>query len=209
MLPHGALLWLLAVQFFVAQVVVASAWATPFSLTTRFISDLGNTVCAPYPDPSSIFVCSPWHAGMNASFIVLGITMTVGAVLSRRAFTAGWRRDLAVVLFVAAGAGVAMVGLYPENEDITNHAIGAGVNFVGGNAALILFGLAAPSMPSRPGFVRFSVTAGVVGLVSTALFASGHHLGLGTGGIERFAAYPMTIWQIVAGVVLRRMGRSG
>src|SRR5229473_5466772 len=119
----GALAWLLAVQFFVAQVVVASAWTTPFSLKTRYISDLGNTACGHYPPRSSLIVCSPWHAGMNASFIIVGITMAVGAILARRAFEAGWRRRLAVTLFVAAGLGVVMVGVYPENENITNHAI--------------------------------------------------------------------------------------
>ena len=90
----GALAWLLAAQFFAAQVVVASAWTTPFSLTTRVISDLGNTACGRYPNASSLIVCSPWHAGMNASFILVGMTMAAGAILARGAFTAGWRRDL-------------------------------------------------------------------------------------------------------------------
>ena len=68
----GALAWLLAAQFFVAQVVVASAWTMPFSLKTRPISDLANTACEPYPNPASAGVCSPSHAGMNASFIIVG-----------------------------------------------------------------------------------------------------------------------------------------
>lgn len=195
----GALAWILAAQFFAAQVAVASAWTMPFSLRTRFISDLGNTACGPYPNPSSVIVCSPWHAAMNASFIIVDITMAAGAILARDAFTPGWRRSLAVALFVVAGVGVLMVGVYPENENITNHSIGAGVNFIGGNIALILFGLAVPSTPSRPGFVWFSITAGIVGLVSTGLFVSRHDLGFGPGGIERFAAYTTSTWQIVAG----------
>jgi len=205
----GALAWLLAAQFFAAQVAVASAWTMPFSVKTRFISDLGNTACGPYPSPSSVIVCSPWHAGMNASFIIVGITMAAGAILARRAFRAGGRRSLAVALFVAAGVGVLMVGVYPENESITNHSIGAGINFIGGNTALILFGLAVPSIPSRPGFKWFSITAGIVGLVSTALFVSRHDLGLGPGGIERFAAYTTTTWQIVAGLVVLQQPESG
>jgi len=200
----GALAWLLAAQFFVAQVAVASAWTTPFSLKTRFISDLGNTACGPYPNPSSVIVCSPWHAGMNASFIIVGITMAAGAILARSAFKASWRRSLAVALFVAAGGGVLMVGVYPENENITIHSIGAGINFIGGNAALVLFGLTVPSTASRPRFIWFSITAGIVGLISTALFVVRHDLGLGPGGIERLAAYTTTTWQIVAGLVVLR-----
>ena len=148
----GAIAWLLAAQFFVAQVAVAAAWTIPFSLKTRFISDLGNTACGPYPNPSSVIVCSPWHAGMNASFIIVGITMAAGAILTRSAFTAGWRRGLAVALFVAAGLGVLMVGVYPENENITIHSIGAAMNFIGGNMALVLFGLSVPSTSSRSQF---------------------------------------------------------
>jgi hypothetical membrane protein len=202
----GALAWLLAAQFFVAQVAVASAWTMPFSLKTRSISDLGNTACGPYPNHSSVIVCSPWHAGMNASFVVVGITMAAGAILARGAFRAGWRRSLAVALFIAAGIGVLMVGIYPENENTMNHLIGAGINFVTGNAALVLFGLALPSTPPRPWFIGFSISAGILGLVSTILFASHHDLGLGPGGIERFAAYTTATWQIVAGAVVLRQG---
>jgi hypothetical membrane protein len=204
MVRLGALAWLLAAQFFVAQVVVASAWTKPFSLKTRYISDLGNTRCGPSRSPASVSVCSPWHAVMNASFIVVGITMAIGAILARRAFKAGWQGSLAVVLFVAAGAGVMMVGIYPENENILSHSTGAGINFIGGNLALILFGMAVPPMPSRSGFMGFSIVSGIVGLVSTFLFVSRHDLGLGLGGIERFAAYTTTIWQIVAGWMLWR-----
>jgi len=204
----GALAWLLAAQFFVAQVAVASAWTTPFSLKTRFISDLGNTACGPYPNPSSVIVCSPWHAGMNASFVIVGITMAAGAILARSAFKTGWRRGLAVALFVAAGVGVSTVGVYPENENITVHSIGAGINFIAGNTALVLFGLAVSSTSSRPRFVWFSIMAGILGLIATALFVARHDVGLGPGGIERLAAYTTTTWQIVAGLVVLRQSES-
>ena len=105
--------------------------------------------------------------------------------------------------------GVLMVGVYPENENSTNHATGAGINFIAGNTALILFGLAVPSPPSRPGFIAFSVTAGILGLVSTVLFVSRHDLGLGPGGIERLAAYTTTTWQIVAGLTVLRRPEPG
>src|SRR4029077_8587406 len=82
----GAIVWVLAVQFFVAQIVVQSAWVTPFSLTQNFISDLGNTDCGPYPPDSGMYVCSPWHTWMNASFILLGLIILVGAALVRKAF---------------------------------------------------------------------------------------------------------------------------
>jgi hypothetical membrane protein len=200
----GAIAWILDAQFYVAQVVVASRWSTPFDLSTRMISDLGNTACGPYPRPTSDIVCSPWHRTMNLSFVVVGITMAAGAMLTVPAFNPGWRRGLAVPLFVAAGVGVMLVGIYTENEATTNHAIGAGINFIAGNLALILFGLAWPRPQSNSWFGAFSVLSGVAGLVATVLFALGRDLGIGLGGMERVAAYTTTTWQIVAGLAILR-----
>jgi hypothetical membrane protein len=199
---------MLAAQFFVAQLVVASAWPGPFSLRTRMISDLGNTACGPSHRPRSTGACSPWHAAMNASFVIVGVTMAAGALLTRRAFKPGWRSGLAVALFVAAGAGVILVGWYPENENAATHVIGAGVNLVAGNTALILFGLATPQSPPRLRLSAFSVIAGLAGLIATILIASHRDLGLGAGTIERVAAYTISSWQIVAGIALRLQVRA-
>jgi hypothetical membrane protein len=135
--------------------------------------------------------------------------MAAGAILTRSTFTAGWRRGLAVALFVAAGLGVLMVGVYPENENITIHSIGAAMNFIGGNMALVLYGLSVPSTSSRSQLRWFSITTGIVGLTSTGLFVARHDLGLGAGGMERLAAYTTTTWQIVAGLIVLRQPESG
>jgi hypothetical membrane protein len=205
----GAMAWALAAQFFVMQVVVATAFTRPFSLRFDYISDLGNTVCGPYPAGSTHLVCSPWHVAMNTSFIVLGVTMILGALLTRAAFPPGWVRTLAAALFIAAGVGVIVVGLYPENTDNARHVLGAGLNFVAGNIAMIVFGLALAQHPAVHRPLRIiSLVAGTLGLLGTGLFVSGIYLGLGLGGMERVAAYPMSVWQIVAGVALLRGAES-
>jgi hypothetical membrane protein len=198
----GAVAWILAVQFFVAQIVVASAWTVPFSLKTRMISDLGNTACGPARRPVAAVHCSPWHAVMNASFVIVGITMAAGALLTRRAFLDRWQATLAAALFVVAGAGVILVGLNPENENAGIHLVGAGVNFVAGNTALILFGLGLPKSPRRPWLRWFTIAAGVAGLIATMMIVLQRDLGLGPGGIERVAAYTTSSWQVVAGLRL-------
>src|SRR5437868_10337754 len=99
----GAFIWILAVQFFVAQIVVQSAWVTPFSLIQNFISDLGNTTCGPYPKDSTMYVCSPWHAWMNASFILLGLIILVGAMLIRKRFPPIRSRAAGLLLLALAG----------------------------------------------------------------------------------------------------------
>jgi hypothetical membrane protein len=202
----GAIAWVLAVQFFITQVVVAPAWPRPFSLANDYISDLGNTVCQSYPVGVDRLVCSPWHLAMNTSFMVLGVTMMVGAFFTRRAFPDGWVATLAAVLFSLAGIGVFVVGVYPENTDNARHVLGAGLNFTAGNIAMIVFGLALAQRPAAyPSLRRFSLFSGALGLAATLLFTSGHYLGIGLGGMERVAAYPMTVWQIVAGTAFLRL----
>src|SRR5258706_3544173 len=120
----GAFIWILAVQFFIAQIVVQSAWTTPFSLTQNFISDLGNTTCGPYPKDSAMYVCSPWHAWMNASFILLGLIILSGAALAHKAFPPGGARASGLLLLALAGAGIILVGIYPEDTNIGYHRIG-------------------------------------------------------------------------------------
>jgi hypothetical membrane protein len=199
MIRLGSLAWLSALQFFVAQVLVAHEWPGSFNLAERNISDLGATSCGAI-HAAARMSCSPWHAVMNASFVTIGFTMAMGGILARDAFVPGARRTMAILLFCAAGAGVVLVGLFPENTASAVHVAGAAVNFLAGNVALICFGLALPAR--RPRLSQFSVVAGALGVVSTVLVGTGHDAGLGHGTIERLAAYPIAIWQIVAGAAL-------
>jgi hypothetical membrane protein len=196
----GACVWILAVQFFIAQIVVQSAWVTPFSLTQNFISDLGNTTCGPYPPDSAMYVCSPWHTWMNASFILLGLTILVGAALVRIAFPPGRSRAAGLMLLALAGVGIIAVGLFPEDVNITYHRLGAAAHFILGNLAMVAMGIALWTVRRRPVLAVYSIVSGVVGLLATVLFISEHYLGMGTGGMERLAAYPLPLWLIVAGI---------
>lgn len=200
----GTIAWISSVQFFLAQLVVQSAWTTPFSLTRNYISDLGNTACGPFPADSGMYVCSPWHAGMNASFTLIGLTVAFGATLLRNAFRSArlWRWGLALVAL--GGFGFVLVGLFPENVNFPPHRLGATLQFVSGNLGQVVLG--ASMLGSRHGqrWAGYSITSGVVGLLATALFASGHYLSIGIGGMERLAAYPLPFWTIVMGMALRR-----
>jgi hypothetical membrane protein len=70
-----------SLQYFVAQVIAASAWEPPYSWRLNAISDLGAVGCGPFDGRS---VCSPLNGVMNASFILLGLAMTAGSVLLSR-----------------------------------------------------------------------------------------------------------------------------
>jgi hypothetical membrane protein len=200
----GALLWVSSIQFFIAQAVVQSAWRTPFSLKQNFISDLGNTACAPYPPGSRTFVCSPWHALMNASFLLLALTIIPGDLLARRAFPPGALARLGRVLVALAGFGYALVGMFPENVNLPPHKLGAAVQFVGGNLGIALLGLAMTRARARLGLAVWFMVSGAAGLVATALLVTGRFLGLGIGGVERIAAYPLPLALILAGSAFAR-----
>ena len=199
---RGALIWTLAIQFFIAQAIVQAAWTTPFSLSANYISDLGNTSCGPYPIDSNMYVCSPWHAWMNASFIVQGVIILAGIALISGAFPAGRARTIGMALLALAGPGSILVGLFPENVNITPHTIGAAAHFVSGNLGIAVLGTALAATRRR--LALFSLASGLVGLLATALFISGNYLSLGIGGMERVAAYPLPLWLIVAGAVMLR-----
>lgn len=76
----GALAKLSVLQYFVAETAVIGSWAAPepYSRRTGYISDLGALGCGVFADRE---VCSPAHVLMNASFVVQGLGMAIGALL--------------------------------------------------------------------------------------------------------------------------------
>jgi hypothetical membrane protein len=194
-----------AAQFFVAQVIVQWRWTTPFSLATNFISDLGNTTCGLYPAVGGAYVCSPWHALMNVSFVLQGVIILAGAALGRAAvegLRGGW---VVLALLVVTALGIAGVGVFPEDVNNGAHVISAGTQFVTGNAAMIVFGAGARRAGRWRAFGAVSIALGVAGLLATGLFVQGYGLGLGVAGMERVAAYTLPVWLIASGALLVKL----
>ena len=200
----AGVIWTCAAQFFLAQVVAQSRWTTPFSLATNYISDLGNTTCGLYPLVAGAYVCSPWHTLMNMSFVLQGVIILVGAVLARPAFSGRRWAAVVFVLLAVTGLGIAGVGLFPEDVNNRAHVISAGTQFITGNAAMIVFGVAANGDKQWRTFAVVSTALGITGVLATALFAQGYGLGLGVGGMERVAAYTLPVWLITSGVLMVR-----
>jgi hypothetical membrane protein len=187
----GALCWLSSAQFFVAQAWVALAWTTPFSLLLNFISDLGNTECGLSNSETHLYVCSPRHALMNVSFVVLGLTIFVGGVLTHESRRPGITRQFARAFMVVAGIGGILVGWFPENENLRLHSLGAGAYFLFANVGLVLLGRSAAGGPARA--KGLTIALGVIGIAATILFFSGSYFGLGIGGTERLLVYPLPL----------------
>src|SRR4051812_21773515 len=106
----GPLVWVLSAQYFLIQIIVASAWSLAYSWKFNVISDLGNTACGQY---AGRYVCSPDHALMNASFILLGITMAAGSLLIYQEFKESRASLVGFSLMALAGFGTMLVGLFP------------------------------------------------------------------------------------------------
>ncbi|HSN35178.1 MAG TPA: DUF998 domain-containing protein [Arthrobacter sp.] len=219
----GALALLSVLQYFVAEAAVIGAWAgrQPYSRRTGFISDLGAVGCGVFDGRD---VCSPAHVLMNASFVVQGIGMMVGALLitvpvlctaarpgARFALVPGGRIPWATaiagrVLTASAGFGTVIVGLVPEDAGSAWHAVGAILYFAAGGLALVLLGLL--WLRQTP-LSRFILACGVVSL--GALVAGGV-TGMNVpepGALERLMGYPITIGTSAVGlVVAQRVGKE-
>jgi hypothetical membrane protein len=203
----GGAAWMLAtVQYAVAQVVVASAWKTPWSWRHNYVSDLGNTACGMFavPHGTPAYVCSPLHAVMNSSFVTSGLLTLAGAVLLRSIWPARPLTTVAVVLWITAGLGKMVVGLVPENSNANLHLLGA-LNLPLGAVAILLLGLAGWRDARAVSMV--GIVVAVVELAGSILSAAGQYagpalyLGLGAGGMERLAGYPGNLWMAMIGVV--------
>lgn len=202
----GAVAFLLgAIQFFIAQIVAATAWKSPYSWSRNWISDLGNTTCGPFavPHGSSSYVCSPLHVVMNASFVASGLLFLVGVIALWKLWPDGSLARVGKVLLLLSGALKPLVGLAPENTNVGVHLLGA-LNLPLASIGILLVSLAI--RPVRGGLGIFGVAMASLGLVGTVLSSASQYageavtLGLGYGGMERVADYPAFAWMVVVAV---------
>jgi hypothetical membrane protein len=187
----GRILWILCSQFFVCEQVARIGWNIPYSFRHNYISDLGATVCGP-------LVCSPWHALMNASFALQGLLIASGALVIWKHLRGAGRAGLG--LLVASGVGVLVVGFVPENGDVQVHGAFAALHFLGGGLGILFLGL---WMRGVAGWA--SAAVGLVIIAATVLLGQRTApllLHLGTGLVERVAAYGIAGWMVAAGIYL-------
>jgi hypothetical membrane protein len=210
----GAWSVLSVLQYFAAETAVIGAWAgpQPYDRQTGYISDLGAVNCGIHDGRE---VCSPLHWLMNASFVVQGLGMLLGALLLSAgllcvAARAGarvrpgprkpWLGAVWVrILTGAAGAGTVVVGLVPEDAGSAFHFIGAVTYFLAGAGALLVLGV----MWLRQTPLGWFILA--CGVVSLAALATGGLTGMHVpepGTLERLMGYPVTAGVAAAGLVI-------
>lgn len=218
----GALALLSVLQYFIAESAVIGVWAgpEPYSRRTGYISDLGALYCGVFDGRD---VCSPARLLMNASFVVQGLGMMVGALLLSTALLGTAARpgalpvrspgrrlpravaDTSRLLAFAAGSGTVIVGLVPEDAGSGLHLAGAVLYFAAGGASLVLLG---GLWLRKSPLGAFILLGGAVSL--TALVAGGV-TGMEVpepGTLERLMGYPITIGFAAAGLVLAQRVRQ-
>ncbi|MEW1776900.1 DUF998 domain-containing protein [Streptomyces sp. NPDC086777] len=202
-------------QYFAAQILVSAAWKNPsYSWNRNYISDLGNTACGDFSLSEHVSrVCSPKHGVMNASFMLSGVLLIVGALLLWRLWPHTKLARVGEVLLLLAGLLKIVVGLAPENKNLALHTLGA-TNLVIGSVAVLLLSLSVRR--SHPVVQWLGIPTSVVGLAGGTLFTmsqrAGHSPipGLGVGGLERLAGYPFNLWMVGIGLlaIARASGES-
>ncbi len=197
----GAVCWLMSAEFFLAQIVAHLA-APGHNLFLHDISLLGVSACGVYEVATSGSVdpvCSPLHLVFNGGIILHGALIILGAWFTR----ALWRPDrltsLALSLLALGGAGTMTVGVYPVNDDLLLHIVGAVIAIAAPGLGFVL--LARSHWTRTPALARWTLLVGLLILLA----GLGHVLGghpFGRGTMERLAVWPQTIWFVTLGAVI-------
>lgn len=209
-LARGGVALVAATQYLIAEQVVSAAWTdAAYSFGDNYISDLGVPECLVLDDR---VVCSPQWLLMDAAFVLQGLLVLVAVWQLAWLLPRAWRWA-ATALGVVHGVGMLLVGIFPGSiaEDLGGnatraaiHGIGATLAIGGGVAWMLVAGVGMLVRRWRGlGIVSVALAlVGGVGLVGLALLPStpGADLGLGVGGIERLAVYPIIGWLILMGI---------
>ncbi|MFD7311058.1 DUF998 domain-containing protein [Promicromonospora sp. NPDC059942] len=200
------LLALGTIQFFVAHLVAQAAWTNPaYSWWNNYISDLGATVCGPFSDN---YVCSPLHPIMNTAFVLQGMLMLTGITLIARSRILSLRRATWPIMIAVTGISWILVGLIPEDVNLTGHSIGALPIFILGNTALVTAGIS-DSTRTLPAIRGTALALGVLGLVGfglTVVAVTNPTGPIGIGIAERITVFPAQVWAFTLGIgVLSRL----
>ncbi|RRA47755.1 DUF998 domain-containing protein [Acidipila sp. EB88] len=201
----GAASWAACAQFFLAEAVATLGFQGHYSYRDKFISDLGALTC--------LHGCSHWHALMNSSFVLQAVLIAAGTLLLSGRFFPTWAGATARVFLLLSAVGVLLVGLFPEDANANFHVLGARMHFLLGALAMLLIAIAHRRRAGSPRharpdatWLRFQPVAGSIA-ASIALFGdvliaySNEQTAavLGTGTIERIAAYPFPLWLALTG----------
>ena len=190
--PHviaGTLLFLAGFVAIMGIITAEAFYPTVYTTSGNEISDLGGT------RPPNSIITQPSAIIFNTTMIITGIMTLIGAYCVFLIY----RKLLFNIPFFLFGFGVLCVGIFPGNVELL-HPISAMTTFIsGGVAAITSFKIL------KTPFRYISVILGVIALF--CLFFAGLLIPIiGSGGTERWIAYPIVMWLTCLGGYL--LGQS-
>ncbi|MGB3778638.1 MAG: DUF998 domain-containing protein [Tunicatimonas sp.] len=182
-LTGAGLLFFLAGSIILMGIITGEIFYPPgYGTALNDISDLGGT------RPPNSVVYEPSATIFNVTMIVAGLLILGGTWAVHRYF----RKWLASTFLALFGLGVLGVGIFPGHV-ATYHGLFSMLTFTsGGISAIVSFRMVAA--PYR----YLGIVFGTIALVF--LFAANSFVPiLGSGGTERWVAYPILLWLIGLG----------
>jgi hypothetical membrane protein len=204
----GAICWLLTAEVFLTQ-FAAQAAAIDYHFLDEDISVLGATSCGLVKDPITGLpqqVCSPLHLILNGGFVVMGLLILSGLILTRSVWQRGRTGYAGFLLLATASIGTMLAGLFPFDRNLAMHVLGSLLFFFLAPLAMVLLGVSI--LKRAPGLTVFSWLIGAVTLAAFCAYPHYAAIGLPRGVMERIAAYPSSLWFIIAGIYILT-GRLG
>ena len=141
---------------------------------------------------------------MNIDFVVTGLVFLISYFLL--IFEKVRVRKLGVLFILTPlifAIGSVLVGLYqggvPSEDGL--HGLGARLSFLGGNFTALLSGVALFRVNKKYSVV--SIVLGIIGLISAGFMnnAINNNLSDVVAIYERMTVYPITLWQLMTGIV--------
>ena len=141
---------------------------------------------------------------MNIDFIATGVGFFIAYYLL--VFEKVRVRKLGILFILTPlvfAIGSVLVGLYqggvPSEDGL--HGLGARLSFLGGNFTALLSGVAL--FKENKKYAVVSILLGIIGLVSAGFMnnAINNSLSEVVAIYERMTVYPITIWQLITGIV--------
>lgn len=174
------------------QLLVGSAWSSPYSWAHNNISDLGNVTCGAFGDPLR-HVCSPQHSWMNWAFLLTALLLAFGVGATWSRWGRGGAATTVRILVLLCAAGYALAGAYPADVAENLHVLGAILIMGPGNLALAT-AVAVPRTSPLSAVRLPTLALAIIGIAGTTLHLSRNYAGLGVGGTERLAAFALLLW---------------
>ncbi|MBU0668063.1 DUF998 domain-containing protein [Patescibacteria group bacterium] len=172
----GILLFLGPTQLFLCMVVAAALYPN-YNIANNYISDLGMAGSS-----------AAWL--FNISILLFGASVMLAANIMRS------KNKLFALLALLTGLGFFGVGIFPADFAVA-HLTLALIGFIFGGMMMI-----AAFKLKLQWFGQISVLLGLFSLIATGLLLADLTLGLGIGGMERLAFYPILIWTASFGGIL-------